>query len=371
MDAPTLGPSIASVEDLRTLLRMRDEPVVSIYAPQDEVTQLLKAGLHTLRKRNGSRDDAFAQIADRIRSERIDVQRSFAAENGPPAGIACFITPMQAIRLSLPMPVPTRLVRGEAPFLEPLLALFRPSYVVGLYLSPHGAHAFHGYGDWRRHRPIGVSPPAAMSPERSSDMSSKGPVLGWLHAVDRCLDPILPCRHHPIVLMGMPALIEAYASVNVHRSVISGDPLAAGACPDADVLYDMITAKARDDARRRMAGDLRALRETRTTAPKRYVDDAHTILEEAAARRVDTLFVHRARAVATAPRALARALKDAPDRGGDGAHEPAPQLDVASPDLDGRIEAAMAHTIISGGTVHEVTDAELPATAPVTAVLRY
>jgi len=371
MDAPTFCPSIASVNDLRILLRMRDGPFVSVYSSPNTFAQTLKNALHTLRRRNGRRDDAFSHIARCLRSESIDAHRSLTTELSSTVGTACFVTPTQSVLLALPIPVPAQVVLGEAPFLGPLLTLFHPSYIVGLYLSQQGAHAIQRFGDWQAHRPLDVPPPQDDARSRQSAMASKGSVFQWLTAVDRSLDPILPCRHHPVVLLGPPDLIEAYASVNVHRSVISGGPLPTAAYPDVNVLLDVITATAQDNAQSHITGDLRVLEETRSAAPKRYLADAHKILEEAAARRVDTLFVRRTRRRWTPSIAFAGAWADAQAPSSDEVHEPAPSVDVAPPDLDERIEAAMAHTIVSGGTVHEVTDAQLAANAPMTAVLRY
>jgi len=371
MHAPTFSPSIASVNDLRTLLQMRDGPFVSVYSSPNTFAQTLTNALHTLRRRNGRRDDAFSHIARRLRSESIDAHRSLTAELSFPVGTACFVTPTQSVLLALPIPVPAQVVLGEAPFLGPLLTLFHPSYIVGLYLSQQGAHAIQRFGEWQAHRPLDVLPPGDDMRSRQSTMASKGFVLHWLQAVDRGLDPLLPCRHHPVVLIGPPDLIDAYASVNVHRSVISGGSLLMAPCPDVNVLLDVITATAQDNAQSHITGDLRVLEETRSGAPKRYLDDAHKILEEAAARRVDTLFVRRTRRRSTPSVAFAGTSADAQSPSSDEVHGPAPYVDVALPDLDERIEAAMAHTIVSGGTVHEVTDAQHSANAPMTAVLRY
>lgn len=371
MHAPTFSPSIASVNDLRTVLQMRDGPFVSVYSSPNTFAQTLTNALRALRRRNGRRDDALSHIARRLRTESMDAHRSFTAELTYPVGTACFVTPTQSVLLALPIPLPAQVVLGEAPFLRPLLTLFHPSYIVGLYLSQQGAHAIQRYGEWQAHRQMDVLPPGDDARSRQSTMASKGSVFHWLQTLDRSLDPLLPCRHHPVVLIGPPDLSEAYASVNVHRSVISGGPLPMAACPDVNLLFDVITSAAEANARRRITGDLQVLEETRTAAPTRYLDDAHKILEEAAARRVDTLFVRRTRRRSSASRAVAGASPDAQVPSCDGVLEPAPHVDVAPPDSDERIEAAMAHTIASGGTVHEVTDAQLAANAPMTALLRY
>jgi len=300
------------------------------------------------------------------------------------ASLAVFATPEAVHIVPIPFPVEFSVSLGPAAMLSPLLRVFGPEYAVGLRLSDRGAHLITTFPSACESAPdrsatytlnVAEDPPLASS--RSSSLSSIRPLIRWLRAVDTEMGVFLPRRDQPVVLLGEPSLCDAFATLNLHRSLLRSTSAdgAESAETEAAALSEHVRQRTAAFRGTQADADLRVLHNLHAYRPERFCADDHVIAAEAASRRIETLFVdenllcERKRRPAMSPAGV--------EASGDGAVssaviEAVPVVSMKpQTGLSSRIDRTVAETIVAGGTVHTVRSTRLPLGHHIAAIFRY
>ena len=294
--------------------------------------------------------------------------------------IAIFATPDAVRIVPIPFVVEFAISVGEAPQLSPLLRVFGPEYAVGLRLTNCAAHLTITFPSVRETTPdlsatytlsVNVDPPIASS--QAATLSGMRPLIRWLREVDSEMSAFLPRQDQPVVLLGHPSLCDAFASLNLHRTLLqmsnAGDDLSSETTTREQVTH--IRQQASTFRSKQAEADLRVLRRMHAFQPERFCADDHIIAEEAASRRIETLFIDEH--LLCQQRQTHTGSPFRADASGDGAvTETSPIVSVHSQmGLLPRIDRTMAETIVAGGTVHAVRSTSLPLGHHIAAIFRY
>jgi len=266
------------------------------------------------------------------------------------------------------------------PYLAPLLRFYSGDYAVGLALHDGGAMLYtschtasRSDSPASRKVPLHVDEDPPMMSARPISLAGMQPVIRWLREVDIELDRYLPRRNHPVVLFGDQALCNAFASLNLHRSLVRPRPNAGRSDfdPHGSEL-DCIQTAAANHLQTLAARDLCLFHRTQAEAAHRTSVDGPVIATEASLRRIETLFVDEA-LLFCSPAVIQRSRGVAvPETMGDGASVPPPRLRIPRRNASiSRIERTVAETLVAGGTVHAVRSTRLPVGRHVAAIFRY
>lgn len=308
------------------------------------------------------------------------VEDHYAREVRPDNSLAIYATEEDVYVMPLPYPVGMSAVVDSTPYLAPLLRFYSGDYSVGLALHDGGATLHTACNTESsadspasRKMPLHVDEDPPMMSARPISLAGMQPVIRWLREIDVELDRYLPRRNHPVVLFGDRALGNAFASLNLHRSLVRPRPNAGRS--DFDLHGpepECIQTAAANHLQKLAARDLCLFHRTQAEAAHRTSVDGPVIATEASSRRIETLFVDEALLFCSSAVTRSSQGFDVSETSGDGASFPPPRLRIPRRNASlSRIERTVAETLIAGGTVHAVRSTRLPIGRHVAAIFRY
>jgi len=315
-----------------------------------------------------SGEDASSIEDDYARDVRLDNSLAIYATEED-----IYITP-------LPYPVDVSVFVDATPCLAPLLRFYSADYAVGLALHDGGATLFTACNTENgadslvsRTMQLNVDEDPPMISAQPILLAGMQPVIRWLREIDVELERYLPRRNHPVVLFGDRALCNAFASLNLHRSLVRLRPNASRSDFDWDAPeLDSIRTAAANHLQKLAARDLCRFQRVRAEASHRTSVDGPVIATEASLRRIETLFVDEALLFSSSAVTRRSSGFAVSKTIGDGASGSAPRLRISWRNASiSRIERTVAETLIAGGTVHAVRSTRLPVGHHVAAIFRY
>lgn len=332
-------------------------------------------------------ETARERVVQLIRAE-AQVSASSASDGGdhdaitvrPDDSLAIFATEHDVHVMPLPYPVKLDVSVDSTPCLAPVLRFYSADYAVGLALHDGGATLFRTFttesetnAHTSRETRLHVDEDPPMLTARTISLAGMQPVIRWLRAIDVELERYLPRRNHPVVLFGDPALCNAFAALNLHRSLIR--TRSDTGTPGVDMMAsdpERIRIVSANHVQERADRDLCLFHQTQAAASHRTSINSRVIAAEAPSRRIATLFVDEALLYWPATRNQRTPAFTVPNASGDGATGVAPTLRLPRrTEAISRIERTVAETLVAGGTVHAVRSTRLPVGHHVAAIFRY
>ncbi len=386
-DVAQVGFDVLSHRDLDALLRHRAAWCVSVYLPMyrhgGEPQQghiRLKNAIHTVEEELRA-SGAPAEAIAAVRSAAGTIEEA-ASWRHPSDGLAVFVAPGWLRWFRLPLHFAELAAVSDRFVVTPLLALLTDGgRFFLLALSENEARLFEcarlSVRQVEVNLPSGVADALRfdqLHKERSAHEGGRGglgtTVIGhgqgiggevqkertgrYLQILDRALRPVLHGQQAPLVLAGVESIRAMYRGLSTYPHVvdegIAGNADQASAAELHALAWPMVepifARRRRDDAAR-----CRALLGTGLAST-----DADEISGAARSGRVEVLFVPTGRHAWAGPEATDRSA------GANTAEA------MAEPDL---LEAAAAHTILAGGTVHVAEPEEMPSPSHAAAIFRF
>ncbi|MCS6909542.1 MAG: hypothetical protein NZM11_03090 [Anaerolineales bacterium] len=378
-------------EDLKKLVSIEGSGCVSLYLsthrnganiPEDQLR--LRNGLREAEARLAAADWRAPDIAARLEPGLKLLGDSYFWRHLND-GLALFLTPEGALTYCLPLAFTQKLIVSRRPHLTPLWPLFYEDGVFYvLALSQNSVHLFrgtrwelgavsleglpHNLAEALRfdsfEKEVRFRPGVPRGPGRrwsaifygsgGGEETYKEELAQYCHQIDHGLREWLKAETAPLVLAGVTYLTALYREQSRYphlvEASIDGNPERLS----PETLHEQAWAIVAPHFRQRLVEALAAYRRLSNT--HRVTADLHRALHAAHCGRVQTLFVAADQEAWGTFNMETQAVQT--------------QL-LPSPDSDELLNLAALRTYASGGNVYVVPKDEMPATAPLAALLRY